>query len=106
MEFVPWKTFERIIERHKGDAGGRTPSCAGLFRIMSFSQLTWRESLRDIEVCLEANQAKLFNMGIATQPAFSTLADELNLRDSVVLCTVCHPLQSRLSWGITWKIRR
>jgi hypothetical protein len=48
---------------------------------MAFSQLTWRESLRDIEVCLEANQAKLFHMGIATPPARSTLADALNLRD-------------------------
>jgi hypothetical protein len=81
MEFVPWKTFARIIERHKGDVGVRTLGCADLFRIMAFSQLTWRESLRDIEVCLEANQAKLFHMGIATPPARSTLADALNLRD-------------------------
>jgi Transposase DDE domain/Domain of unknown function (DUF4372) len=78
---VPWKTFGRIVERHKGDAGVRTLSCADLFRIMAFSQLTWRESLRDIEVCLEANQAKLFHMGIAAPPARSTLADALNLRD-------------------------
>jgi hypothetical protein len=81
MEFVPWKTFARIIERHKGDAGVRTLGCADLFRIMAFSQLTWRESLRDIEVCLEANQSKLFHMGIATPPARSTLADALKLRD-------------------------
>ena len=81
MEFVPWKTFGRIVERHKGDAGVRTLGCADLFRIMAFSQLTWRESLRDIEVCLEANQAKLFHMGIAAPPARSTLADALNLRD-------------------------
>jgi hypothetical protein len=81
MEFVPWKTFARIIERHKGDAGVRTLGCADLFRIMAFSQLTWRESLRDIEVCLEANQAKLFHMGIAAPPARSTLSDALNLRD-------------------------
>jgi hypothetical protein len=81
MEFVPWKTFGRIVERYKGDAGVRTLTCADLFRIMAFSQLTWRESLRDIEVCLEANQAKLFHMGIAAPPARSTLADALNLRD-------------------------
>jgi len=81
MEFVPWKTFGRIVERHKGDAGVRTLSCADLFRIMAFSQLTWRESLRDIEVCLEANRDKLFHMGIAGPPARSTLADALNLRD-------------------------
>ena len=65
MEFVPWKTFGRIIERHSGDAGVRTLGCADLFRVMAFSQLTWRESLRDIEACLAANQTKLFHMGIA-----------------------------------------
>jgi hypothetical protein len=48
---------------------------------MAFSQLTWREWLRDIEVCLGANRAKLFHMGMATAPARSTLADALNLRD-------------------------
>lgn len=41
MEFVPWKTFGRIIERHKGDAGVRTLGCADLFRVMAFAQLTW-----------------------------------------------------------------
>ena len=81
MEFVPWKTFGRIIERHKSDACVRMLGCADLFRIMAFSQLTWRESLRDIEVCLEANHAKLFHMGIAAPPARSTLSDALNLRD-------------------------
>jgi hypothetical protein len=81
MEFVPWKTFGRIIERHKGDACVRTLGWADLFRVMAFSQLTWRESLRDIEVCLEANQSKLFHMGIAAPPARSTLSDALNLRD-------------------------
>jgi hypothetical protein len=48
---------------------------------MTFSQLTWRESLCDIEVCLEANQPKLFHMGVAAPPARSTLADALNFRD-------------------------
>jgi hypothetical protein len=81
MEFVPWKTFGRIIAKHKGDCGVRTLSCADLFRILAFSQLTWRESLRDIEVCLAANQTKLFHMGLAQPPARSTLADALNIRD-------------------------
>ena len=81
MEYVPWKTFGRIIERHGGDAGVRTLSCADLFRVMVFAQLTWRESLRDIEVCLTANQAKLFHMGMKGVPARSTLSDALNLRD-------------------------
>ncbi len=81
MEYVPWKTFGRIIDRHGGDAGVRTLDCADLFRVMTFSQLTWRESLRDIEVCLAANQAKLFHMGLSAAPARSTLADALNARD-------------------------
>jgi hypothetical protein len=81
MDFVPWKTFGRIIERYGGDAGVRTLDCADLFRVMAFSQLTWRESLRDIEVCLAANRAKLFHMGLRGVPARSTLADALNARD-------------------------
>ncbi len=81
MEFVPWKTFGRIIERHQGDTGVRTLGCADLFRVMAFAQLTWRESLRDIEACLAANHAKLFHMGMKASPARSTLADALHLRD-------------------------
>ena len=81
MAHVPWKTFGRIIERHNGDAGVRTLSCADVFRVMAFAQLTWRESLRDIVVCLSSNQGKLFHMGLKNVPARSTLADALNLRD-------------------------
>src|SRR5881397_1274951 len=92
MEFVPWKTFGRIIERHKGDAGVRTLGCADLFRVMAFAQLTWRESLRDIEACLAANQAKLFHMGLKAPPARSTLADALTLRD----WRIYHALAQRL----------
>ena len=54
MEFVPWKTFGRIVGKYKGDSGVRTLSCADIFRILALSQLTWRESLRDIEACLAA----------------------------------------------------
>ncbi len=92
MEFVPWKTFGRIVERHKGDAGVRTLSCADLFRVMAFAQLTWRESLRDIEACLAANQTKLFHMGIKASPARSTLADALERRD----WHIYHALAQRL----------
>jgi len=92
MEFVPWKTFGRIIDRHKGDAGTRTLDCADLFRVMAFAQLTWRESLRDIEVCLTSNQAKLFHMGLKAPPARSTLADALNQRD----WRIYHALAQRL----------
>ena len=50
-------------------------------RVMAFAQLTWRESLRDIEICLTANQAKLFHMGMKGVPARSKLADALSLWD-------------------------
>jgi hypothetical protein len=73
MEFVPWKSFSRIVAKHRGDNGIRTLSCADLFRVLAFSQLTWRESLRDIEACLAAHQSKLFHMGLAQPPARSTL---------------------------------
>jgi hypothetical protein len=92
MEFVPWKTFGRIIERYKGDAGVRTLSCADLFRVLAFAQLTWRESLRDIEACLAAHQAKLFHMGLKAAPARSTLADALERRD----WRIYHALAQRL----------
>jgi hypothetical protein len=92
MELVPWKTFGRIIERYKGDAGVRTLSCADLFRVMAFAQLTWRESLRDIEACLAANQGKLYHMGLNAAPARSTLADALERRD----WRIYHALAQRL----------
>jgi hypothetical protein len=92
MEFVPWKTFGRIIERYKGDAGVRTLSCADLFRVLAFAQLTWRESLRDIEACLAAHQTKLFHMGLKAAPARSTLADALERRD----WRIYHALAQRL----------
>lgn len=81
MEFIPWKTFTRIIERYEGDKGIRLLNCAEVFRLMAFSQLTWRESLRDIESCLTTHHNKLFHMGFKNIPARSTLADALNNRD-------------------------
>jgi len=92
MEFVPWKTFGRIIDRHRADAGVRTLGCADLFRVMACAQLTWGESLRDIEACLAANQVKLFHMGLKAPPARSTLADALNDRD----WRIYHALAQRL----------
>ena len=67
MEFVPWTSFARIVHRYSGNAGARTLSCAEQFRAMAFAQLTWRESLRDIEASLSANAAKLYAMGFARQ---------------------------------------
>jgi hypothetical protein len=81
MEFVPWTTFTRIVDRYSGNAGARMLSCAEQFRAMAFAQLTWRESLRDIEASLSANAAKLYAMGFRSAVRRSTLADANELRD-------------------------
>ena len=81
MEFVPWTSFARIVHRYRGNTGVRTLSCAEQFRAMAFSQLTWRESLRDIEVSLSANASKLYAMGFRAAVKRSTLADANESRD-------------------------
>ena len=81
MEFVPWTSFTRIVDRHRGNSGVRTLSCAEQFRAMAFAQLTWRESLRDIEVSLGANASKLYAMGFRSPVKRSTLADANESRD-------------------------
>jgi len=81
MEFVPWTSFSRIVDRYSGNAGVRTLSCAEQFRAMAFAQLTWRESLRDIEACLSANANKLYAMGFRSAVRRSTLADANEARD-------------------------
>ena len=81
MDCLPWKSFHRIVARYGGDQRVRTLSCAEQFRIMAFAQLTYRESLRDIEVCLAAQAAKLYHMGIREPVARSTLADASERRD-------------------------
>ena len=81
MEFVPWTSFARIVLRYGGNAGVRTLSCAEQFRAMAFAQLTWRESLRDIEASLSANVGKLYAMGFRAAIRRSTLADANESRD-------------------------
>ena len=81
MEFLPWTTFARIVARYGGDSGVRTLSCAEHFRVMAFAQLTYRESLRDIEACLSAQTAKLYHMGFREPIRRSTLAEANEARD-------------------------
>ena len=81
MEFVPLTSFTRIVDRYRGNAGVRTLSCGEQFRAMAFAQLTWRESLRDIEVSLSANATKLYAMGFSSPLKRSTLADANESRD-------------------------
>ena len=81
MEFVPWSSFERIVQRYCGNAGARSLSCAEQFRVMAFVQLTCHESLRDIEISLSANTTKLYAMGFRSPVRRSTLADANEARD-------------------------
>jgi hypothetical protein len=81
MEFIPWTSFARIVHRYGGDSGVRRLSCAEQFRVMAFAQLTWRESLRDIEVTLSANANKLYAMGLRHSVHRATLADANESRD-------------------------
>lgn len=81
MDFLPWSTFHRIVARYGGDYRIRTFRCAEQFRILAFAQLTYRESLRDIEACLSAQVSKLYHMGISGAISRSTLADANESRD-------------------------
>ena len=81
MDFVPWTSFRRIVTRYGGDRRVRALNCAEQFRVLAFAQLTWRESLRDIEVCLSAQASKLYHMGLREAVARSTLADANEGRD-------------------------
>lgn len=81
MDFVPWTSFRRIVARYGGDHRVRTLNCAEQFRVMAFAQMTWRESLRDIEACLSAQATKLYHMGLREAVARSTLADANETRD-------------------------
>jgi Transposase DDE domain/Domain of unknown function (DUF4372) len=81
IDFVPWTSFDRIVVKYGGDIGIRTLRCTEHFRIMAFAQITYRESLRDIEACLGSQPAKLYGMGLRGAVAKSTLADANELRD-------------------------
>ena len=81
MDFLPWSTFTRIVARYDGDQRVRTLSCAEHYRAMAFAQLTYRESLRDIETCLSVQASKLYSMGFRDPVRRSTLADANEARD-------------------------
>jgi Domain of unknown function (DUF4372)/Transposase DDE domain len=81
MDFLPWSTFARIVARHGGDRYVKSLNCTDQFRAMAFAQLTYRESLRDIEACLAAQAAKRYHMGFRHDIKRSTLADANETRD-------------------------
>ena len=92
MDFLPWSTFTRIVGRYGGDRGVRTLTCAEQYRAMAFAQLTYRESLRDIETCLAAQAGKLYHLGFHEPVRRSTLADANELRDWRIYAELAHRL--------------
>ncbi|MCH8219074.1 MAG: IS4 family transposase [Planctomycetes bacterium] len=81
IDCLPKYDFCKCVKRYKGDYNIKTFSCMDQFLCMTFAQLTYRESLRDIEVCLRANRARLYHMGIRSRPSRSTLAYANENRD-------------------------
>lgn len=81
MEFAPWHTFRRSVAKYRGDFNVRRFRCLDQFLCMAFAQLTYRESLRDIEGCLRSQPAKLYHLGIRGNVSKSALADANEERD-------------------------
>lgn len=80
-DFLPWTQFQECVARYQGDYKLKSFSCWDQFLCMAFAQLTYRESLRDIEACLRANQTKLYHMGIRGRVSRNTLANANSVRD-------------------------
>ena len=81
MDHLPTHTLRRCIERYRGHHKVKQFSCIDQYRCMAFAQLTYRESLRDIEVCLRAQRSKLYHMGFRSVVARNTLANANHVRD-------------------------
>ena len=81
IDHLPMHTFRRTVARFGGDRWVKSFSCQDQFRAMAFAQLTYRESLRDIEICLSAQSSKLYHMGLREPVRRSTLADANETRD-------------------------
>ncbi len=81
IDHLPHKEFRKCVARYRGDRYAKNFSCWDQYLAMAFAQLTYRESLRDIETCLGAVGGKLYHMGFHTSVARSTLADANESRD-------------------------
>jgi hypothetical protein len=81
MQHLPLTTFRRCVTRYRGAFKVKSFSCLDQFLCMAFAQLTFRESLRDIEVCLRAQSSKLYHLGIRSVVARNTLANANAVRD-------------------------
>jgi len=107
MDHLPIKEFHRCVDRYQGHHKVQSFSCVDQFLSMAFAQLTYRESLRDIEACLRAQQSKLYHMGIRTDVSRSTLAYANETRDwriyadfAQVLIQVARRLYAQDDFGV------
>ena len=107
ISFLPDREFRRCVERYQGDIRLRGFSCWDQYLAMAFAQLTYRESLRDIEACLRSVQGKLYHLGFRGKVARSTLADANESHDwrifadfAQVLIAIARPLHARDSMGV------
>ncbi len=107
ISFLPDREFRRCVERYQGDIRLRGFSCWDQYLSMAFAQLTYRESLRDIEACLRSMQGKLYHLGFRGKVARSTLADANESHDwrifanfAQVLIGIARPLHARDPIGI------
>ena len=107
IAFLPDREFRRCVARYDGDTRLRTFSCWDQYLTMAFAQLTYRESLRDIEACLRAVSAKLYHMGFHGKVARTTLADANESRDwrifadfAQILIRIARPLYAADPIGV------
>ena len=107
MDHLPRYEFQKCVSRYRGDYQQKSFSCWDQFLTMAFAQLTYRESLRDIEACLHSISGKLYHMGFRGKVARSTLADANELRDwriyaefAQVLIRIARPLYARDPIGV------
>ena len=107
MEHLPAKVFRRCVQRYRGDRRIQSFTCLDQFLCLAFAQLTHRESLRGIEVCLRAHREKLYHMGIRGGMARNTLANANRKRDwrihadfAQALIRIARPLYAEEDLGL------
>jgi len=92
IDHLPLHTFRRCVKRYQGNRKVKSFTCLDQFLCMAFAQLTYRESLRDIEACLRAQSNKLYHMGIRSQVSRNTLANANKVRDWQIYADLAHSL--------------
>lgn len=92
MNFMPMSNFRRCVDHYQGNFSIKSFSCLDQYRVMAFAQLTYRESLRNIEACLRSQSKKLYHMGIRGSVSRSTLAEANERRDWRIYADYAHHL--------------